>query len=138
MALLHGELTEQVLGACFEVIRELGSGFLESVYGRALVVALRQKGIDAQSQVPLQVTFRKQTVGEFYADILVQGKLVMELKAVKALAPEHSAQLINYLNATGIDVGLLVNFGNKRLQYKRLYRTGLDDNDAEEWAVDSC
>ena len=138
MALLHEELSEKVLGACFDVMRELGAGFLESVYEKALFVALSEKGLAVQSQAPLRVTFRGQAVGEFYADLLVEGKLVVELKAVRVLAPEHSAQVINYLKATGIDVGLLVNFGNKRLQYKRLYRTGLHEDGADGAMGDSC
>lgn len=138
MALLHEELSEKVLGACFDVMRELGAGFLESVYEKALFVTLSEKGLAVQSQAPLRVTFRGQTVGEFYADLLVEGKLVVELKAVRVLAPEHSAQVINYLKASGIDVGLLVNFGNKRLQYKRLYRTGLHEDGADDAECDSC
>jgi GxxExxY protein len=120
--LLHEELTDKALGACFEVARELGAGFLETVYEKALLVALRQKGIQAQAQTPLLVKFRGVTVGEFFADILVENKLIMELKAVSALRPEHQAQVINYLKATGIEVGLLVNFGNPKLEYKRLHK----------------
>jgi GxxExxY protein len=118
--LLYEKLTAEVLAACFEVLNELGSGFLESVYEKALPVALRQRGVDAQAQVPLRVAFRGESVGDFYADILVHDKLIIELKAVKVLRPEHQAQTINYLKATGIPVGLLVNFGNPRLEYRRL------------------
>jgi GxxExxY protein len=119
--LLHEELTGKVLGACFEVARELGAGFLESVYEKALMVALREKGLRVEAQVPLTVKFRGVIVGEFFADILVESKLVVELKAVSALRPEHQAQVINYLKATGIEVGLLVNFGNPKLEYRRLH-----------------
>lgn len=121
-ALLHEELTGKVLQACFEVINELGAGFLESVYENALLIALREQGLDARSQVPLTVTFRGESVGTFYADLLVEGKVIVELKAVDALAPEHQAQVINYLKATGVDVGLLVNFGKPKLEYRRLHR----------------
>lgn len=120
--MLHEALTAQALESCFEVSRELGTGFLESVYEKALLVALRQKGLEAQAQCPLTVNFRGHIVGEFYADILLDGKIILELKSVRALAPEHQAQLINYLKATGIDVGLLINFGTPRLQYKRAHR----------------
>jgi GxxExxY protein len=120
-ALLHEQLTAAVLAACFEVLNELGAGFLESVYEKALLLALRQRGVDARSQVPLQVSFRGEVVGSFTADILVAGKVIVELKAVKALTAEHQAQTINYLKATGIGVALLVNFGNPRLEYRRLY-----------------
>jgi GxxExxY protein len=119
---LYEEVTARALEACFEVSKELGAGFLESVYERALLIALHQKGLDAKAQYPLSVRFRGQVVGEFYADIMLEGKVIMELKAVRSLTPEHQAQLINYLKATGVDVGLLVNFGNSRLEYKRLHR----------------
>ncbi|MDW8241532.1 MAG: GxxExxY protein, partial [Acidobacteriota bacterium] len=114
------ELTEKIIAACIEVSNELGSGFLESVYERALLIALAEKGLTAQAQVPLQVVFRGHVVGEFYADILVERRVVIELKAAKALTSEHEAQLLNYLKATGIKVGLLVNFGKPRLEWRRL------------------
>ena len=120
--MMYEELTQVVIAACFEVINELGTGFLESVYERALLIALGQKGISARAQVPLNVRFRGEIVGEFFADVLVEEKLILELKAVRMLLPEHQAQVINYLKATGIDVGLLVNFGNAKLEVRRLYR----------------
>jgi GxxExxY protein len=120
--LQHEDITSAVIGCSIEVINELGAGFLESVYEKAMVVALRQKGVSASAQHPVHVMFRGHWVGEFYADILVEGKVVVELKAVKAILPEHKAQLINYLKATGIEVGLLINFGNPKLQYRRCTR----------------
>ncbi|CAN5178928.1 GxxExxY protein [soil metagenome] len=120
--MLFEELTGKILEAGFEVIRELGAGFLESVYEKSLLIALRQKGLNAVSQVPLQVKFRGSVVGEFYADILVEGKVVVELKTVKSILPEHKAQVINYLKATDIEVGLLINFGNPKLEYYRLHK----------------
>lgn len=120
--MLHEDLTAKALEACFEVTKELGAGYVESVYEKALLIALRQKGLSVKAQFPLSVKFRGQIVGEFYADVLLEDKVIIELKAVRALTPEHQAQLINYLNATGIEVGLLVNFGNPRLEYKRLHR----------------
>ena len=113
------ELTGQVIGACFEVSNELGVGFLESVYEKALLVALRDKGINAHSQVPLKVSFRNQCVGDFYADIVVEKELILELKVVKSIAPEHIAQTLNYLKASKNKAGLLVNFGKTRLEYRR-------------------
>ena len=121
--MLHEELTEKILAACFEVANELGAGFLESVYEKALVIVLQETGLEVKAQVPVPVMFRGRTVGDFVADVMVAKKVMVELKAAKALLPEHQAQLINYLNATGIKVGLLVNFGNPRLEYKRLYPT---------------
>jgi len=120
--MLYEELTGKILKACFEVINELGAGFVESVYEKALLTALRQKGIAAESQVPVAVCFRGEVVGQFLADIIVENKIILELKAVKALAPEHQAQVINYLKATGIEVGLLVNFGKPKLEYRRLHK----------------
>ena len=114
MPLLYEELTSKIFSACFEVINELGSGFLEAVYQNSLLIVLRQKGLKAVAQFPLSVTFRGEVVGQYYADILVENKIIVELKAVSSLAPEHQAQVINYLKATGIEVGLLVNFGKSR------------------------
>ena len=117
--MLHQELTGKILEACFEVSNELGSGFLESVYEKALLIALRQKGLNAQSQMPLEVKFRGVVIGEFYADILVDSKVLLELKAVSAFGKEHFAQIINYLKATKIEVGLIINFGTSKLEYRR-------------------
>ena len=119
---LHKELTEKIIEACFEVMTELGSGFLESVYEKSLLIALSQKGIAARLQVPLKVTFREEVVGEFFADILVEETIIVEFKTVKTLLPEHQAQVINYLKATAMDVGLLINFGTPRLEVKRMHR----------------
>ena len=121
--LQHAELTRSVIGCAFEVINELGSGFLESVYEQAMLVALTDAGFSVESQQPIQVRFRGQPVGSFYADLLVEKKVIVELKAVQALTPAHQAQIINYLNATGITVGLLINFGNPKLEFKRFTRS---------------
>jgi len=122
MPLAYEALTGKILEAAFETLNELGAGFLESVYEKALLIALRDKGLAAQAQVPLAVHFRGMVVGDFYADIVVENQVIVELKAVKQLSPEHLAQTINYLNATGIEVGLLLNFGNARLEYRRLHK----------------
>ena len=121
--MLYGSLTRSIIGCAFEVINELGVGFLESVYENALRLALEDAGIAVESQKAIDVSFRGRTVGNFYADLMVEDKVIVELKAVSSLVPEHSAQVINYLNATGIEVGLLINSGNPRLQYKRFTRT---------------
>ena len=119
---LHAEIADQILKAAFEVSRELGSGFLESVYKNAMVIALRAKGLKVETERPISVMFRGQQGGQFYADLFVEDKVIVELKAVSALAPEHSAQTINYLKATGIEVGLLINFGRPKIEYKRLHK----------------
>lgn len=127
---LEGELNgliETVIGCSYQVMNELGTGFLESVYEKALQVALDQVGIRAERQVPITVRFRKAVVGEFFADLLIGNKLVVELKTVDQLAPEHQAQVINYLNATGIPAGLLINFGNRRVEVKRLVNRKLHE-----------
>ncbi len=120
--MLYEKLTGKILKACFEVSNELGAGFLESVYEKALLIALNDLGLEAKSQVPLKVMFRDCSVGEFFADTLVEDKIILELKAIQKIAPEHKAQLINYLKATGIEVGLLINFGKPKLEYSRFYR----------------
>jgi len=119
--MLYSDLTEKILEASFEVSKELGAGFLESVYENALQVALLQKGLRVTLQVPLSVKFRSVIVGNFYADMLVEDKVMVELKAVTRILNEHKAHVINYLKATGIEVGLLINFGNPRIEYFRLH-----------------
>ena len=121
-AMKYEDLTGKIIDTCHEVAKELRPGFVESVYEKALVIALQENGLHAQSQVPLQVHFRGRVVGEFVADIIVGGKVMLELKAVKELAREHHAQLINYLNATRVEVGLLINFGTHRPEVKRCWR----------------
>ena len=116
----YRELTEIIIQNAFEVMNELGAGFLEKIYENALVRLLRDKGLNVEQQTGIDVQFRGQTVGQYQADLLVDGKVLVELKAVKNLLPEHQAQTINYLKATGTPVGLLINFGNPKLQIKRM------------------
>lgn len=116
--LLHKELTDRIIGCFYEVHNELGGGFLESVYEQALMLVFKEKGIQAINNVPLNVKFKGILIGEFRADLLVENKVLIELKAVNLLNKQHEAQLINYLKATGIKVGLLVNFGDK-LEFRR-------------------
>ena len=130
--LRHEQITSDIIGCAFEVINELGIGFLESVYEKALLIALRQRGHRVASQHPMTVTFRGADVGIFYADLVVDEKVIVELKAVKAITPEHQAQVINYLQATGIEVGLLINFGNPKLEYKRFTRTKKSNMDTQD------
>ena len=120
--LLHGQITHAIIGCAFDVINELGHGFLESVYENAMIVALEDSGILVESQKPIDVRFRGRPVGNFYADLLVEDRVIVELKAVAALTSAHQAQVINYLNATGCQVGLLLNFGKPKLEHRRFTR----------------
>jgi GxxExxY protein len=120
----HGDLTERIIGIALEVINELGAGFLESVYRKAMVLALKDAGLLAEPHVPITVCFRGRDVGAFEADILVDQRVLVELKANKGITGQDQAQTINYLKATGIEVGLLINFGRPRLEWRRLYNEG--------------
>lgn len=117
--MLYEDITKIILEACFEVSNELGVGYLESVYEKALMVALIHKGVSARRQIPLQVKFRGVIVGDFDVDVLVEEKVLIELKVASSLSKEMYAQTINYLKATGLEVGLLVNFGNPKVEYRR-------------------
>ena len=114
-----GEVTRRILVTFFDVYNELGAGFLESVYGAALARALTEDGLRVQRECPIDVFFRGDVVGRFHADLVVEERVVLELKVVRALLPEHHAQLINYLRATSFEIGLLLNFG-KTPDFKRL------------------
>ncbi|MGC2235457.1 MAG: GxxExxY protein [Pyrinomonadaceae bacterium] len=131
--MLYEDLTGKILEASFEVSKELGIGFIESVYEKALVVALRQKGFHVESQVALKVNFRGVIVGEFYADLLVENKVLVELKAVNNFVNEHFAQLLNYLKTTGIEVGLIINFGNPKLEYRRFNNRFIEENPLKDF-----
>jgi len=115
---LHAKITERVLSVYFEVYNELGGGFLESVYQQALRIALLQVGLQVLSEVAVPVYFRGQLVGTFRADLVVDGCVLLELKAVTGLDKEHDGQIVHYLRATDYEVGLLLNFGPKP-QFRR-------------------
>ena len=117
----HSQLSSLILGSCFEVMNDLGVGFLESVYKNALFFALREKGLLVETEKPFEVYFKGQKVGFYKADIVVENLIIVELKCCKSLLPEHQAQVINYLVASNLPVGLLVNFNNKQVDYKRLH-----------------
>ena len=113
MKLMHSEITDKIIKAYYEVYNELGFGFLESVYESAMAIVLKDSGLHVERQKDIPVYFRGQNLGLYRADLVVDRKVIVELKAVKALAPEHEAQLLNYLKATDIEIGLLINFGQK-------------------------
>ncbi len=119
----HEELTRRIIGCAMTVHRALGPGFLESVYQRALCHELEKAGLPFECEKPVVVRYDGVEVGVFSADLLVEGVVLVENKAHRTLAPVHEVQLVNYLTATGIEIGLLLNFGAERLGYKRKYRT---------------
>ena len=117
-SLLHKDITEGIINAYYFVYNELGYGFLEKVYQNAMLIELRSRGFNVESQKIIKVYFKDALVGEYFADIIVDDKIILELKSCESLASEHEVQLFNYLKATEIEVGLLFNFG-KRAAFKR-------------------
>ena len=118
MNLLHKDTTDIILKSFYKVYNNLGYGFLEKVYENALLYELRNQGLDCEKQKPIKVYYEQIQVGEYYADIIVNGCIILELKAAESIAEEHEFQLINYLKATEIEIGLLLNFG-KNPEFKR-------------------
>jgi GxxExxY protein len=114
------DITYKINGAIFEVNKILGPGFLEKVYENALLLELKNRGLEADKQVPIKVNYKNNLVGEYFADILVENQVIIELKTVVNLDNNHEAQLVNYLKATGIKVGILVNFKQTRAEIKRM------------------
>jgi GxxExxY protein len=117
------DLTEKIIGCAYDVYNTLGAGFLESVYEQSLLIELREQGFIAQNQVHLDVFYRGQPVGCFAPDIIVNDSVIVELKAIESLSKAHEAQLVNYLTATGKQVGLLINFSPDGVTVKRKVRT---------------
>jgi len=114
----HSEITKTIIKAYFNVYNELGYGFLEKVYERAMMIELKDLGLNCQSQREINVKYKDESVGDYYADIVVENKVIVELKAVKKIKKKHEVQLVHYLKATGVEVGLLLNFGAET-QFKR-------------------
>jgi len=131
--LRHSELTNQVIGVFYDVYNELGHGFLESTYAEAMVIALQQVGLTAVRELPVPVWFRGKKVGQYFADILVDDTVLLELKAARTIESAREAQLLHYLRATDIEVGLLLNFG-VRPQFRRL----LFDNHRKKIRENPC
>jgi GxxExxY protein len=117
----HKELTEKIIGIFYKVYNNLGYGFLENVYENAMMIDFKKENIPAVSQYAIKVLYENEIVGEYFADILVDGKVIVEIKAAKTLALEHEAQLLNYLKATEKEVGLLLNFGPKPEIKRKLF-----------------
>jgi GxxExxY protein len=115
----HSELTQAIIGVFYDVYNDLGYGFLESVYRRSLQLALKEKGLIVETELPVPVFFRGNKVGDSRADVVVNGLVLLELKATETIAIAHEAQLLNYLRATSLEIGLILNFGPKA-QVRRL------------------
>jgi GxxExxY protein len=121
MEIVFKQEVYNIVGACMEVHRELGYGFLEAIYHEALMVELNARNIPFETNVKLQVNYKSHPLSKaYFADIICYNKIIVELKASEGIAPEHVSQVINYLKATDYQLGLLVNFGTKSLQYKRV------------------
>jgi len=117
--LVHGDITREIIGAFYETYRELGHGFLEAVYQRALPMALAARGVRSEREVPLVVRFRGSVVGEYRADLIVESRVLVETKVGEKIIQAHEMQLLNYLSATRLRVGLILNFG-PRPTFRRL------------------
>jgi len=119
MELLHGDVTEQIIGAAFEVHRVLGYGFLERVYQNSMIVELERRGLHSPVDPEIRVRYKGVEVGYYKADLFVNQSVLVELKVAKQYNKEDEAQMLNELKATGIKVGLLINFGREKVEYKR-------------------
>ncbi len=115
---LYSDITDKIIRCFYNVFDELGAGFLESIYVKALIIELKNIGLNIESEKEIKVNYKGTIIGNSRADIVVEDKVIIEIKAISALNSQHEAQLLNYLKATGIRIGLLVNFGNK-LEFKR-------------------
>ena len=126
--LLYEELTSVIIGKSYTVMNELGAGFLESVYHKSLFLALQQEGLRVQFEHPLSVLFRGHNVGDFKIDLVIEEKVIVEVKAVDNIIGEHKAQVINYLSASELLVGLIINFGKQKVQTSRLEHPEIASN----------
>ena len=115
----YKELTEKIIGCAYRVYNKMGFGYLESVYEKCMLIELRKAGFDIESQKPIRIQYDGEVVGDFIADILVNDTVLLELKSVRKLVEAHEVQLVNYLVATGKPVGLLINFGETKVEVKR-------------------
>lgn len=116
----HKELTRKIIGAAFEVYRRLGYGFLEKIYKNAILIELGMRGLKAEEEFPIKVHYKGRNVGDYACDVFVENKVLVELKVDKEFNPRHTAQLLNYLKATETKVGLLLNFGERKCEVKRM------------------
>lgn len=120
MEILYKELSYNIIGLAMEVHRKLGPGFLEKVYENSLMILLRNNGIESKQQFPIKVNFEGEIVGDYFADIFVDNKIILELKTVETINNFHKAQLMNYLKATGFNLAIIINFAKESLEYERI------------------
>ncbi len=118
--IIYKELSYKIIGIAMEIHRELGYGYLEKVYENALLVLLKENNINAEQQKELSVNFRGHEVGKYIADIVIENKIILELKVATAIKDVHKAQVANYLKTTGLKLGIIINFGKDRLEYERV------------------
>ena len=118
----YGELTEKIIGCAYRVYNKMGFGFLESVYEKSMLIELSKQDLTAEAQKPITVYYDNEIVGEFVADIIVNDNVILELKSVREIIKAHEVQLVNYLSATGKPVGLIINFGENKVEIKRKIR----------------
>jgi GxxExxY protein len=119
----YEELTHKIIGCAYKVFNELGFGFLESIYKKAMIIELTKSDLKVESEKPLKVYYDDQVLGDFFIDLYVEDKVIVELKSVQHLVKEHEVQLVNYLQGLQKDIGLLINFGSSGVDVKRKFRT---------------
>ena len=124
----HQAITSKIIKAFYTVYNSLGYGFLEQIYENAMVIELREMGLNVKQQSPIKVRYHGQVVGEYFADLIVEGKVIVELKAAKKIIPAHEAQLLNYLKATPQEVGLLLNFGPEATKKRKIFDNDIKPN----------
>jgi len=120
--ILYKDLSYKIVGLAMRVHTKLGYGFLEKVYENGLMVLFRREGIEAKQQVPITVYFEEEVVGNYYADILIEDKIILEIKSVENIVDAHIAQTLNYLKATGLRLAIILNFSKEKLEYKRIVK----------------
>ena len=125
----HKELTEKIIAAAYHLYNKMGFGFLESVYEKCLLIELEKSGLNAESQKPIIVEYENEVVGEFKADIIVEDTVILELKSIRQITKAHEVQLVNYLVATSKPVGLILNFGEEKVEIKRKVKDLVLEND---------
>jgi len=118
----YEDITHKIIGAAYQVYNQLGFGFLESVYKKAMIIGLTKDNLGVKAEEPLKVYYDNQIVGDFYVDLFVEDEIIVELKSVRNITKEHEVQLVNYLNGLKKDIGLLINFSPSGVQVKRKYR----------------